>query len=144
MHLMKQLKFIYSLKWIIAALLFALFCRIFFISVYKISTESMNPKLLSGDIIVANQLSYGFRLPWMQTGYFESEPEVGDIVVYKVKKTIGDDILIKRIDIKNTEVVKRDQIIGKAWFVALSVGTTQDSISEEKSIRWNRFLTLIH
>lgn len=37
-----------------------------------------------------------------------------------------------------------DQVSGKAQFIWLSLGSTQDSISTEKGIRFSRFLTKIH
>ena len=157
-----------NLKWILGAVFLSVFVRLFLISIYRIPTNFLQPQLLAGDVIVANQLSYGLRFPWMPSGYFESEPQIGDIIIYKIKKSAGDEISIKRVVQKTelgyvlqlnqapenvkinatmasnpTELIKRDQILSRAWFVALSAGSTQDSISEKKSIRWNRFLTLI-
>ncbi len=158
-----------NLKWILGAVFLSVFVRLFLISIYRIPTNVLQPQLFAGDVVVANQLSYGLRFPWMPSGYFESEPQIGDIIIYKVKKNAGDEISIKRIvqktelgylvqlnqaseNIKTdkiatlnvSEVIQHDQILSRAWFVVISVGTTQDSISEEKSIRWNRFLTMIH
>ncbi len=155
------MKLFSTLKWIFGALILALFFRVFFISVYRVPTNSMEPAILTGELIISNQLAYGFKLPWMVSGYFESEPQVGDIVAIKVKSKMADEYVIKRITEKasvNTYVVRsenlslaeraplnvnRDQILSKAWFVWFSVGTTQDSISSQKSFRWNRFLTRI-
>lgn len=153
---------IYSnLKWIFAAIILSLFCRVFLISVYRIPTNSMSPNLIDGDIVIANQLAYGLKFPWMKAGYFESEPQVGDVVIFRVKSNVSEEYQVWRIKEKMTEnkylvridnpteggisaqIVHRDQILSKAWVVALSVGTTQDSISAEKSVRWNRFLTIV-
>ncbi len=143
-----------NLKWILGAVFLSVFVRLFLISIYRIPTNVLQPQLFAGDVVVANQLSYGLRFPWMPSGYFESEPQIGDIIIYKVKKNAGDEISIKRIvqktelgylvQLNPAELIQRDQILSRAWFVVISVGTTQDSISEEKSIRWNRFLTMIH
>ncbi len=121
----------------------------------------MSPVLLSGDIVLANQLAYGFKMPWMDSGYFESDPQVGDVVVFKDKNKMNEVFVIKRIfkkmtdntyEVKSenetseqgsTQTISRDQILSKAWLIGFSIGTTQDSISEEKTIRWNRFLTII-
>ncbi len=143
-----------NLKWILGAVFLSVFVRLFLISIYRIPTNVLQPQLFAGDVVVANQLSYGLRFPWMPSGYFESEPQIDDIVIYKIKKNVGDEISIKRIvqktelgylvQLNPAELIQRDQILSRAWFVVISVGTTQDSISEEKSIRWNRFLTMIH
>ena len=78
-----------------------------------------------------------------------------------MRNKMSEDYLIKRISAKNAEnmfevrsevemgkttaalVIHRDQILSKAWLVWFSMGTTQDSISDQKSFRWNRFLTRI-
>ncbi len=155
------MKFFSTLKWVIGAVILALFFRVFFISVYRVPTNSMEPAILTGELIIANQLAYGFKLPWMVSGYFESEPQIGDIVAIKMKNKMAEEYLIKRITEKasvNTYVVRsenqpfidrtplivnRDQILSRAWFVWFSMSTTQDSISSQKSFRWKRFLTRI-
>ena len=155
------MKFFSTLKWIFGAVLLALFFRVFIISVYRVPTNSMEPVILTGELVIANQLAYGFKLPWMVSGYFESDPKVGDIVAIKLKSKMADEYLIKRITEKasvNSYIVgsenqslkeiaplyvNRDQILSKVWFVWFSVSTTQDSISTQKSFRWNRFLTRI-
>lgn len=157
------------MKWIFSVIFLAIFCRIFLISVYRISTDSMSPTLMAGDVVIANQLAYGFQLPWMSKAYFESMPQIGDIVVFKVKNKTADDYHIKQI-LKITDdqsfqvssadghdgsahldgtvsdlgqIISRDQILSRVWFIGLSVGSTQDSISAQKTIRWNRFLTIV-
>lgn len=142
---------------VITAVVVAIFCRLFLVSMYRIQTNIMSPEIISGDMVVANQLSYGLKLPWMDHGYFMSEPQIGDIVVFKVNPKMGDEQSIQKIVQKTDEnhyvlaadgtsapkIVMRDQILSKVWLIWISVGATQDSISEEKSVRWNRFLTFI-
>jgi signal peptidase I len=155
------MNFFSNVKWIFGVFILALFCRLFIISVYRVPSTSMEPAILSGELIIANQLSYGFKLPWMESGYFESDPVVGDIVAIKMRNKMSEDYLIKRISAKGSEntfevrsesetgkdtsalVIQRDQILSKAWFVWFSMSSTQDSISGQKSFRWNRFLTRI-
>lgn len=217
-----------SLKWILSAICLAIFCRIFIISVYKVPTISMAPTLLPGDFIISNQMSYGFKFPWMEQGYFASAPSKGDVVVFKVKvmpgttfvKRIvavpGDTIEIhagklsinnqecsyqqidradldlsafsvfeetcldsaKRLVIRATSSslsqkdvptlklqdgqyfvlgdnrdtsedsrdwgpLAHDQITSKVSLIWLSVGSTQDSISKERGLRFSRFLTFV-
>ena len=218
-----------SFKWIFTAVGLALFIRLVVISVLKVPTATMAPSLMPGDFIIASKLSYGLKFPWQQEGYFESIPQVGDIVVFKLKNKPGS-LFVKRIiaqpgdsvqivqsilkinnspceykeinrtDLslevfaafeekcpgqplrqvirglneqilaKSTELktvppdeyyllgdnretsedsrqfgtVHRDQIIGKVKMVAVSVSSTQDSISKEKGFRSDRFLTFVY
>lgn len=143
---------------VIIAIVIAIFCRLFLVSLYRIQTNALAPEIISGDMIVANQLAYGLKLPWMDHGYFMSEPQIGDVVVFKLNLKMGDEQSIQKIVQKTDEnhyvlaaegvlapkTVARDQILSKVWLVWFSVGATQDSISEKKSVRWNRFLTFIN
>ena len=218
-----------SFKWIFSAVALALFIRLVVISVLKVPTATMAPALMPGDFIIASKLSYGLKFPWQPEGYFESRPQVGDIVVFKLKNKPGslfvkrivaqpgdsvqiaqsilrinnsaceykettrpdltleafavfeekcpgqsirqvirglnEQILAKPAEIKtvpdneyyllgdNRETsedsrqfgtVHRDQIIGKVKMVAVSVSSTQDSISKEKGFRSDRFLTFVY
>jgi signal peptidase I len=152
---------IYSnLKWVFTAVVLSIFCRLFVVSIYRVSADSMAPIIITGDIILANQLSYGLKLPWKDKGYFVEEPVVNDVVAFKVRNKIVDEHHIGRISeelpngqyiVKTDNVtqessnstISRDQILSKVLLIVLSVGTTQDSISEEKTVRWNRFLTRV-
>src|SRR3989338_550923 len=72
-----------NILWIGIALVAALFCRTFLISVYKIPTVSMAPTFWPGDFIVSSQIAYGLRLPLSNTSYFQSTPKTGDLVVFQ-------------------------------------------------------------
>lgn len=78
---------------IIFVILGALFCRLFVISVYKVSSQSMAPTILAGDFILASQLSYGFKSPWTGEIYLKAKPSRGDLVVFQKNSKI----FIKRI-----------------------------------------------
>lgn len=80
-------------KLIIFSVLAALTVRIFFISVYKVPTQTMAPVILSGDYVLASQVAYGFKLPVNSKVYFKSLPKEGDLVVY----TAAGKTFIKRI-----------------------------------------------
>jgi signal peptidase I len=56
---------------VIAAVVLALFCRAFLVSVYKVPTQSMAPTILAGDFILATQ-----------TSLFKAQIKRGDLVVY--------------------------------------------------------------
>lgn len=78
---------------LIVAVLAALFCRLFLVSVYKVSSQTMAPGLLAGDFILATKTAYGLRLPWSDDVYFNAKPKRGDLVVFKKKSKI----YIKRV-----------------------------------------------
>lgn len=159
-----NIKLFSNLKWILFIVFLSIFCRLFLISVYRMPTNAMAPAILAGEIIIVSQVAYGFKFPWMESGYFESDPQVGDVIVFKIKNKTNEEFKIQRLvqvrpnhqyvikpDTQNLtvnltvndQIIDQDQIVGKAIVVAVSVGTTQDSISDEKSVRWNRFLTFI-
>jgi len=48
---------------LIAAVVVALFLKIFVLELYQIPTHSMEPKLLAGDCVIASKIEYSFGLP---------------------------------------------------------------------------------
>lgn len=101
---MKSSTTITSLKWVIGAIFFAIFVRLVLIAVYRVPTITMAPTLLPGDHIIANRLAYGLKFPWMDSGYFQSEPQVGDVIVFKVPSKPGT-FFVKRIVARPQEEV---------------------------------------
>ena len=77
--------------------------RSFIVAPFNIPSESMLPRLLNGDYLFATKWSYGyskyslpFSLPLIPGRIFASEPERGDIVIFKAPP--GNDIdYIKRV-----------------------------------------------
>jgi signal peptidase I len=67
---------------VISAIIMALFCRAFLVSVYKVPSQSMAPTIISGDFIFALQTSYGVKFPWSKEVYFSSKPQRGDLVAF--------------------------------------------------------------
>jgi signal peptidase I len=79
--------------------------RSFIVSPFNIPSESMLPRLLNGDYLFATKWSYGysryslpFSLPLIPGRVFASEPERGDVVIFKappdekldyIKRVIG-------------------------------------------------------
>ncbi|MFH1858488.1 MAG: signal peptidase I [Candidatus Omnitrophota bacterium] len=92
---------------ILIALALALLVRAFVIQAFKIPTGSMRPTLLEGDRILVNKFIYRF-----------SEPERGDIVVFKYPENPKRDF-IKRLvgksgdhlEIRNGRLVVNDEEI---------------------------------
>lgn len=78
---------------VISAVVLALFCRAFLVSVYKVPSQTMAPAMLSGDFILALQTSYGLKFPWSNEVYFSAKPNHGDLVAFMK----GSKIFIKRV-----------------------------------------------
>ncbi|MDZ4082790.1 MAG: signal peptidase I [Bdellovibrionales bacterium] len=81
---------------ILAAIVVAVVLRVFFVAVYRVPTESMQPSLIPGDFIVAWKTSYGVPVPFSSSQKWgERLPERGDVVVFTLP---GEDALfVKRV-----------------------------------------------
>jgi signal peptidase I len=93
--------FVFLLKTVLIVLIF----RTFIFSPFNIPSESMLPRLENGDYLLASKWSYGFSrysmpfsLPLIPGRIFASEPERGDVVIFKappgnqtdyIKRVIG-------------------------------------------------------
>lgn len=101
---------------VVVAVVIALFCRAFLVSVYKVPTQTMAPAILAGDFILASQVAYGFRTPWSPESYLIAAPEAGDLVVFsKDYKTY-----IKRVAaLAQDEFYYRD---GELWINSVKCG----------------------
>jgi signal peptidase I len=83
--------------------LFMFVLRSFIISPFNIPSESMQPRLLIGDYLLVAKWPYGytnysvaFNLPIIPGRLLASQPERGDVVVFKAPPTQRDDY-IKRV-----------------------------------------------
>ncbi|MEM1131713.1 MAG: signal peptidase I [Pseudomonadota bacterium] len=90
-------------KFLIKLLLVILIFRSFIFSPFNIPSESMQPRLLIGDYLFVSKWSYGyskyslpFSAPLIPGRIFASEPERGDVVVFKAPPTNQEDY-IKRV-----------------------------------------------
>ena len=90
-------------KTIVFALLIALVLRVLLFQPFTIPSASMEPNLYEGDYIVVSKWSYGyskhsipFSPPVFEGRIFASEPERGDIVVFKLPRDDRTDY-IKRV-----------------------------------------------
>jgi signal peptidase I len=77
--------------------------RSFVISPYNIPSESMLPRLLDGDYLLAEKWPYGysryslpFNLPLIPGRIFASQPHRGDVVIFKAPANLSQD-WIKRV-----------------------------------------------
>lgn len=117
-------------KTAILAVLLALFIRTFFFEPFNIPSGSMLPTLQIGDYLFVSKTSYGyskhsfpFGLADFEGRVMESEPERGDVIVFKlptnpsidyIKRLIGlpgDKIQVKRGRLYiNGEMVEREEV----------------------------------
>jgi signal peptidase I len=92
-----------TLKTVFWAIVIALMVRTFAFEPFNIPSGSMIPSLLVGDYLFVSKFSYGyskhsmpFSLPIIPGRVFESEPERGDVVVFKLPSDTTQDY-IKRV-----------------------------------------------
>jgi signal peptidase I len=91
--------FVFLLKLLVIVAVF----RSFFFSPFNIPSESMLPRLVNGDYLLAAKWPYGyskyslpFSLPLIPGRIFPSEPERGDVVIFKAPPLDEQDY-IKRV-----------------------------------------------
>ncbi len=92
-----------TIKAILWAGFFAIIIRTFMIEPFHIPSDSMIPNLFVGDHLFVSKFSYGysrqsfpFSLPLVKNRIFETEPEIGDVIVFKKIKGHADNY-IKRL-----------------------------------------------
>ncbi len=92
-----------TLKTVFWAIVIALLVRTFAFEPFNIPSGSMIPTLLVGDYLFVSKFSYGyskhsmpFSLPVIPGRVFETEPERGDVVVFKLPSDTTQDY-IKRV-----------------------------------------------
>ena len=91
--------FVFLIKLVVLVVVF----RSFIFSPFNIPSESMLPRLLNGDYLLASKWSYGFSkysmpfsLPLVPGRIFASQPDRGDIVIFKAPPG-NDTDYIKRV-----------------------------------------------
>ena len=103
---------------LIAAVVTALFFRAFLLSVYKVTTQTMAPTLVSGDFILASKISYGFKTPWSPDVWFSTPAKRGDLVVFQIAG---------KVYIKRVVAVSQDQASYRAGELSINSETCRYS-----------------
>ncbi len=100
----------------LAAFMFVL--RAFIVSPFNIPSESMHPRLLIGDYLLVAKWPYGysnnsipFGLPIIPGRLFASQPERGDVVVFKAPPTERDDYIKRVIGLPGDVIQMRNGIL---------------------------------
>ncbi|NYH94587.1 signal peptidase I [Novosphingobium marinum] len=107
--------FVYLLKLALIVIIF----RSFFFSPFNIPSESMLPRLLNGDYLLASKWSYGFSryslpfsVPLIPGRIFASEPDRGEVVIFKAPPGNDTDYIKRVIGLPGDTVAMRE---GRLW-----------------------------
>ncbi len=99
---------------VLEALAIAMFIRIFFYQPFNIPSGSMKETLLEGDYLFVSKLSYGYSKysfpfsPNLFSGrVFASEPERGDVAVFKLPRDNATDYIKRVIGLPGDEIQMR-------------------------------------
>ena len=100
------------------AILIAIIIRTFFFQAFFIPSSSMEPTLLVGDRIFVSKFSYGYRkhsfpfsLPLINERVLFSEPERGDIIVFKTPENLRIDYIKRLVGLPGDKIQMIDGIL---------------------------------
>jgi signal peptidase I len=103
---------------------FMIILRSFIVSPFNIPSESMQPRLLIGDYLLVSKWPYGyskyslpFSIPLIPSRIFASQPEAGDVVVFKAPPSQRDDYIKRVIGLPGDVIQVQDGMLsinGKA------------------------------
>lgn len=97
---------------IVIAVILALFIRTFVVQAFKIPSGSMLPTLQIGDHLLVNKFIYGIKNPFTDATLVSiTEPERGDIVVFRFPKDPSIDYIKRVIGIAGDKVEVKDKVI---------------------------------
>ncbi len=101
-------------KFLLKLALFVFVLRSFIVSPFNIPSESMQPRLLIGDYLLVAKWPYGFSkyslpfsVPLIPGRIFASQPEPGDVVVFKAPMTDGVDYIKRTIGLPGDVIQMR-------------------------------------
>jgi signal peptidase I len=113
-----------TIKIVIQALALAMIVRVFFYQPFNIPSGSMKSTLLVGDYLFVSKLSYGyskysfpFGLVPFEGRVFASEPQRGDVAVFRLPRNDSIDYIKRVIGLPGDEIQMKDGVLfinGKA------------------------------
>ena len=107
-----------TIKVVVQALLIALVFRTFLYHPFNIPSGSMEPTLLIGDYLFVSKFAYGYSrysfpidLSFIHGRIWESEPDRGDIVVFRPPREPDTDYIKRVIGLPGDRIQVRDDIL---------------------------------
>ena len=140
---MKNIKktIIDNIQTIIIALFIAILIRSLFIQPFYIPSSSMEPNLLIGDRIFVSKMTYGyskhsfpFSPNFSNKRYFYSEPNQGDLVVFKTPADNRTDYIKRLIGLPGDHIQFKD---GSIFINDKEI--VREKTNEKKSVRCGKF-----
>lgn len=102
-------------KTVIYAVLIALFIRTIFAEPFSIPSGSMVPTLLVGDYLFVSKMSYGYSrhslplsMPLIKDRIFYTQPERGDVIVFKMPSDNKTDYIKRLIGLPGDKIQMKD------------------------------------
>ncbi|WP_420393057.1 signal peptidase I [Acuticoccus sp.] len=136
------------IKVIVQALLIALVIRTFLFQPFNIPSASMEESLLVGDYLFVSKYSYGysrysfpFGLVPLPGRVFGSEPERGDIAVFKLPKDNATDYIKRVVGLPGDRIQVRDGVlfINDAGVERVPLPDLVEVAPNGREIRYERF-----
>ncbi len=79
------------------ATIVALSARFFFVENFRVSSESMKPNLVGGDLLLVTKFNYALRIPFTSIEFFHiRNPQRGEVVVFTLPE-YGLETFLKRV-----------------------------------------------
>jgi signal peptidase I len=139
-------------KFLLKLAVFMIILRSFIVAPFNIPSESMQPRLLIGDYLLVAKWPYGytkysmvFGLPVIPGRIFASQPERGDVVVFKAPPTQRDDYIKRVIGIPGDVIQMRagilylnDVAVKKERIADLVIPVSENMIEQAK-VEGNRY-----
>ncbi|WP_420348586.1 signal peptidase I [Pelagibius sp.] len=107
-----------TLRTVVIAVLIALGVRTFAYEPFNIPSSSMEPTLLIGDYLFVSKLSYGYSkysLPFSPDLFdgrvFFSEPEMGDVAVFRTPRDVKTDYIKRIVGLPGDEIEVREGVL---------------------------------
>ena len=110
--------FLDTIRTVIYAVLIAVVVRTFAYEPFNIPSGSMIPTLLVGDFLFVSKFSYGysrhslpFSLPLLEGRVFASQPERGDVAVFKLPTDDKTDYIKRIVGLPGDRIQVRDGVL---------------------------------
>src|ERR1700730_11790514 len=107
-----------TVRTVVYAVLIALFVRTVAYEPFNIPSGSMSPPLLVGDYLFVSKFSYGyiryslpFGLPLFSGRIFTTQPQRGDVIVFKLPRDNSTDYIKRLVGLPGDRIQVKDSIL---------------------------------